>query len=160
MLLDWQAQPTLTFLDFCNKYWTVIFFYIIIRKRANISYKPFNTPALVAESVDALDLKSNWVNSSVPVQVRPRAPLKNSCRNTGVFLCAKHILFAYALAQVQPGATKKDTSCDVSFLYKFTKFQILFAKKSSPAGVMRYSPTSEVPVKSGTSSIKFWLIAA
>ena len=29
--------------------------------------------ALVAESVDALDLKSNWGSTSVPVQVWPRA---------------------------------------------------------------------------------------
>ena len=32
--------------------------------------------APVAESVDALDLKSNWVNRSVPVQVWPGAFLK------------------------------------------------------------------------------------
>ena len=29
--------------------------------------------ALVAESVDASDLKSDWANNSVPVQVWPRA---------------------------------------------------------------------------------------
>ena len=33
--------------------------------------------APVAESVDALDLKSNWVNRSVPVQVWPGAILKD-----------------------------------------------------------------------------------
>ncbi len=43
------------------------------------------TDAPVAESVDALDLKSNRVNNSVPVQVWPGANLKGLKR--GLFLC-------------------------------------------------------------------------
>ena len=36
--------------------------------------------APVAESVDALDLKSNWAYNPVPVQVWPGAILKDSLR--------------------------------------------------------------------------------
>ena len=41
--------------------------------------------ALVAESVDALDLKSNRGSPSVPVQVWPGANLKNSHFNKWLF---------------------------------------------------------------------------
>ena len=48
--------------------------------------------ALVAESVDALDLKSNRGSPSVPVQVWPRAILKDS-PVVGLFLV---VLLSYA----------------------------------------------------------------
>ena len=41
--------------------------------------------ALVAESVDALDLKSNRGSPSVPVQVWPGANLKKTYRDVGLF---------------------------------------------------------------------------
>ena len=48
------------------------------------------TDAPVAESVDALDLKSNRVNNSVPVQVWPGANLKGLER--GLFFCQTNTL--------------------------------------------------------------------
>ena len=60
--------------------------------------------ALVAESVDASDLKSDWANNSVPVQVWPRANKKellkrslflfNYCGLFGGLLLRKNFLIS------------------------------------------------------------------
>ena len=79
-------------------------------------------PALVAESVDALDLKSNGVNYPVPVQVWPRAPLKNSCSNMRVFLLPSGASFLWDVAF----ATSQFHACD------FVSAQVFACKINIP----------------------------
>ena len=72
--------------------------------------------APVAESVDALDLKSNWAYNPVPVQVWPGAIFKRLA-DSGSFLLSSRLSFQFSF-----GFQPTHTSSQRSFLaYSFCK---------------------------------------
>lgn len=79
--------------------------------------------APVAESVDALDLKSNWAYNPVPVQVWPGAILKDS---------RKWVFFSYKIYQKIKNVLLISRTFFIIFhLFNFSSSQTMFSPRFS-----------------------------